>query len=90
MEQVFIISHIISDSIAISTHSLLGMVIALIATSHFEGSLATFGALSILGIFISPFVVVSCHKILAKGISLVAFSLVCVGITREQEEAEKQ
>jgi hypothetical protein len=90
VEQIFGVGNLIANSITIGSHSLRGMVIALIATSHLEGSLATLGALGIMGVLICSLIMVGSHEILAKGIGLVALSLVGVSITREQEEAEKQ
>ena len=90
MEQIFGVGDLIENGIAIGTDGLRGMVITLIAASHLEGSLATLGALGIMGVLICSLIMVGSHEILAKGIGLVALSLVGVSITREQEEAEKQ
>ena len=90
MEQIFGVGDLIANGIAIGPDGRRGRVITLIAASHREGSLATLGALGITGVLICSLRMVGSHEILAKGIGLVALSLVGVSITREQEEAEKQ
>ena len=86
MEEVFIAGDVIPHCIAIGSHSLLGMVITLIATSHFQCSLTTFGSFGVLGVLICPLIMIGCYEVFAKIISPVALPLVSVSITREHEE----